>query len=61
MIFQNPTVDWIWFNKRDEKTISGLLKNRDFKQTKKLFCKNACDRKAFDEWLVSNYDDSKYK
>lgn len=58
---KNPTVDWIWFNKRDEKTISGLLKNRDFKQTKKLFCKNACDRKAFDEWLVSNYDDSKYK
>ncbi len=55
-----PELDWMWFNKKDEDTISRLLKHRKFENAKKIFCKTKAEKKMFDEWLVKKYDMKKF-
>ena len=55
-----PELDWMWFNKKDDETISKLLKHRKFEDAKKIFCKTKAEKKMFDEWLVKKYDMKKF-
>ncbi|MBM6929701.1 SIR2 family protein [[Clostridium] spiroforme] len=54
-----PELDWMWFNKKDEETISRLLKHRKFENAKKIFCKTKMEEKMFDNWLIKKYEMNK--
>lgn len=55
-----PELDWMWFNKKDDETISRLLKHRKFENTKKIFCKTKIEEKMFDDWLIKKYEMNKF-
>lgn len=52
---KNPAVDWLLFEKRDNKTLDELFKTHSYKGIMKKFGKNKDDIAIINEYVVTHF------
>lgn len=61
IIGQFPEIDWILFNKKDDKTISGMVQNHTYSELKKYFIRSNEDLKILNNWIIKQFKNGNLK